>query len=113
MYDFITMAKPTSFHPKPSGTVSPQDVPITNPDDLAAVYSNHFGASATMSDITVYFLQIGQIPGPKGHIHKQEVKAMVTIPITMAPALIQVLEQTLQAHGEKFKDFMKQMSSGQ
>ena len=43
-----------------------------------AVYSNNFGVSATLTDFTIYFLEVGQIPGEKGvAAHKQEMKAIV------------------------------------
>jgi|GEM_PF-4129926 hypothetical protein len=91
----------------------PQDVPITNPLEISAVYSNHFGVSATMSDFTIYFLELGQTPGPKGIIHKQEVKAIVTLPIMAAGGMIQVLQQILQAHANQVEEAQKKLNIGQ
>jgi hypothetical protein len=76
--------------------VTPQDIPITNPQNVGKVYSNFFGVSATMSDFTIFFLEVGQIPGPNGPIHQQEVKAMVTLPMIAAAGLQEVLQQVIQ-----------------
>src|ERR1700735_2448981 len=87
-YDLRTMAK------RPQGTrqshfVELADVPTTNPHDIQAVYSNHFGVSATMTDFTLFFLEVGQTPGPSGPIQKQEVKSIVTLPMIAATGLMQ------------------------
>jgi hypothetical protein len=110
------MGKPNQLQPKQPklpGTLSPDDVPITNPRDVSAIYSNHFGISATASDFTIYFLEIGQTPGPKGPIHKQEIKAIVTIPLIMAAGMVQVLQQVLQNHTNQLEELRKQMVSGE
>jgi len=91
---------------------SPEDVPITNPQGLSAVYSNHFGMSATLTDFTIYFIEMGQIPGPDGPILKQELKAIVTLPIMAAAGLLQVLPQLLQQNAVSVEQLKKQMSGG-
>lgn len=109
------MAKPNQLQPKQPklpGTLSPEEVPVTNPHGISATYSNHFGISATMSDFTIYFLEMGQIPGPKGQIHKQEIKAVVTLPMLMGAGMIQVLQQVLQNHSNQLEELQKQMESG-
>src|SRR5690242_5274160 len=73
-----------------------QDVPITNPLGLKSVYANHVGVSGTMTDLTIYFLEVGQVPGSGGPDRHQEIKSIVTIPIIMAQGLIQALSQGLQ-----------------
>jgi len=111
-YDFHIMAKTTSTAKLP-GTIPAQEVPVTNPRNIESVYANHFGVSATMTDFTVYFLEMGQIPGPEGSVHKQEVKAIVTLPLMAAPGLLQILQQVIQNHGELLAEMKKQMGSGE
>jgi len=98
--------------PKTKGVALPDEVPITNPQGLSAVYSNHFGMSATLADFTIYFLEMGQIPGPDGSIAKQELKAIVTLPFVAAAGMMQVLQQTLQQHSQQVAEIQKQMTSG-
>jgi hypothetical protein len=97
---------------KIKGIALADEVPITNPQGLSAVYSNHFGMSATLSDFTIYFLEMGQIPGPNGAIAKQELKAIVTLPFVAAAGMMQVLQQTLQQHAQQMAEIQKQMGSG-
>jgi len=104
--------KKAPAQPKLAGRIAPLDIPITNPRDLSAVYSNHFGISATMTDITISFLEMGQIPGPEGPIRKQEIKAIVTLPMMAAAGMIQVLQQVLQNHSAQLQQVQKQMESG-
>lgn len=72
----------------------PQQAPITNPNNIAAVYSNQFGVSATMTDFTIYFFEMGQVPGMDGA--SQVIKAMVTLPLAAVDGLQQVLGQLSQ-----------------
>jgi hypothetical protein len=102
-----------SASPKQQAALRPEDVPVTNPSNLNAVYANHMGVSATMTDFTIYFLEVGQIPGPAGNIPKQEIKAIVTLPIMAATGLSDVLQQVLKTHTEKLAEMQKKMSSGQ
>lgn len=68
------------------------------------MYSNNFGVSATMTDFTIYFLEIGQIPGEKGvAIHKQELKAIVTLPLLAVSGLQQALQQVQERAAELAK----------
>jgi hypothetical protein len=92
--------------------VEPQNVPITNPDNVKAVYANHFGVSATMTDFTIYFLELGQVPGLKGSVHTQEMKAIVTLPLMVAAGMIQVLQQVMQKNVEQLSEMKKLMDSG-
>ena len=112
-YDSRIMAKPNQSQRKLPKSATAQEVPVTNPHNLVAVYSNHFGISGTMTDFTIFFLEMGQVPGPEGTIHKQEIKSIVTLPMLAAPALIQVLQQTLGVHASKLEEAQKQMESGQ
>jgi hypothetical protein len=112
-YDSRIMAKPTQSQRKLPKSTTAQEVPVTNPHNLVAVYANHFGVSGTMTDFTIFFLEMGQIPGPDGAIKKQEIKSIVTLPMLAAPALIQVLQQTLGVHTSKLEEAQKQMESGQ
>jgi hypothetical protein len=75
---------------------APQNVAISNPHNVSAVYSNHLGASGTLTDFSLYFLQVGQIPGETGA--RQELKAAVTLPLALAEPLIQVLKQVVEGH---------------
>ena len=112
-YDSPIMAKPNQSQRKSPKSTAPQEVPVTNPHNLVPVYSNHFGVSVTMTDFTIFFLEMGTIPGPEGQIHRQEVKSIVTLPMLAAPALIQVLQQTLGLHASKMEEVQKQMESGE
>lgn len=82
-------------------------VPVTNPHDLSAVYANHFGVSATMTDFTLYFLELGQIPALKGTVQKQEIKAIVTLPLAAGIGMVQVLQQLLKQHSEQVAQITK------
>lgn len=73
-------------------------MPVENPDGLRSVYANSFGVGATMTDFTMYYTQVGQIPGTKGAQPSQELKAVVTIPISMAPSLLQAVQQVIENH---------------
>ena len=76
---------------KPTTTQNPS---VSNPDNIRPVYSNFFGASATMTDFTIYFLELAQIPGAKGATaHEQTVKAMVTLPLSAISPLQELLGQ--------------------
>jgi hypothetical protein len=87
-----------------AGIIPVDATSITNPKDLVAVYSNNFGVSATMTDFTIYFLEIGQIPGEKGvTTSKQELKAIVTLPLLAASGLQQVLLQVQERAAELMK----------
>jgi hypothetical protein len=106
------MAKTSSASKKPSVSQS-GNIPVTNPTDLAAVYSNNFGVSATLTDFTIFFLELGQVPGVAGSIPKQEVKAIVTLPLMAGPGLVDVLQQMLQGQAEKMQDAVKMRKSVQ
>jgi hypothetical protein len=88
----------------PFKTMGTEDITVTNPNNLAAVYSNNFGVSATMTDFTIYFLEVGQMPGDKTVIQKQEVKAVVTLPLMAAVGLQQAMLQVWK----QAQDAMKQ-----
>jgi len=90
----------------------PNDVPITNPNNVTAIYSNHFGISATMTDFTIHFLELGQVPGRNGPIHKQEVKAIVTLPLLAAAGMMQVLQQLITAQAKQLEEMQKLMTRG-
>lgn len=81
-----------------------EDIPVTNPNNVEAVYSNHFGISATMTDFTIYFLEVGQIPsGVRGSEQHQRVKAVVTLPLLAASGLQEVLGQMQTQAAERMK----------
>ncbi|MGA7829692.1 MAG: hypothetical protein WCA21_01860 [Terracidiphilus sp.] len=105
------MANP-SRKPVQQRALKSNEVPITNPNSVIAVYSNHFGISATMTDFTIHFLELGQVPGPNGPIHKQEVKAIVTLPLIAAAGMIQVLQQLMLTQANQFEEMKKLMASG-
>ncbi len=97
------MASSSPTPPQPVGATPTQDVPITNPNNLAAVYSNNFGVSATLTDFTIYFLEAGQIPEGKSTTKKQELKAVVTLPMAAATGLQQAMQQMLNQATEVMK----------
>ena len=111
-YDFRIMAKPHRT-PKIPGTVTAEDVPVTNPRGIESVYSNHFGVSLTMTDFTMFFMEMGQTPGPTGSVQKQEVKAIVTLPLMSVGGMIQVLQQVMENHRLQLAEMKKQMESGE
>jgi len=88
------------------------DVPITNPQNLSPVYSNHFGVSATMTDFTIHFLEVGQVPGENGTTQRQEVVALVTLPMLTAVGMIHVLQELLQNQSAQMEEVKKMMTSG-
>ena len=87
------MANSTKTPTKPRLT-RPQDVPVTNPNNVKSVYANFFGVSATMTDFTIIFLELGRSPGAVGDQNQtNEVKAIVTLPMAAVEGLQQVLKQ--------------------
>ena len=85
-----------------SSRISPQvvqiqDVPVTNPNNITAVYSNHFGVGATLTDFSIFFLEVGQLPGGLAESKQhQTVKAIVTLPLSAAHGLQVVLGELLK-----------------
>ena len=94
-------------------TLTPDVIPVSNPNNLSTSYANHFGASATIADFTMFFLELNQIPGPNGPIHKQELKAAITLPMVTIPSIIQVLQQIFRNNQAQLAEMKKQMESGQ
>jgi hypothetical protein len=78
--------------------IAPHNLPISNPQNISAVYANHIGASGTLTDFTLYFLEISQVPNEKGSAARQELKAAVTLPFALAEGLAQVLKQIVDGH---------------
>jgi hypothetical protein len=76
--------------------VSAKQLPVTNPDNVATVYANNIGISATMLDFTLYFVETGQLPGEKGLIPNNKLKSAVTLPLATAMALTQALNSMLK-----------------
>jgi hypothetical protein len=79
--------------PVPFG-VAVQNLAISNPHDVSTVYANHIGAGGTLTDFSLYFVEIGQMPGQKDS--KMELKAAVTLPLALAEPLVQVLKQVIE-----------------
>jgi hypothetical protein len=79
------------------------NVHVSNPNNVSAIYANHFGAGGTLTDFSLYFLEVGQLPGEKGTIAKQELKAAVTLPLALAEPLIQILKQIVEGHKSAIK----------
>jgi hypothetical protein len=74
--------------------------PVTNPRDVTAVYANNVGISATMLDFTLYFIETGQLPGEKGAVAHNELKAAVTLPLPSAMALMEAVNNMLKNANE-------------
>ena len=70
--------------------------PVTNPRDVTAVYANNVGTSATMLD----FIETGQLPGEKGAVAHNELKAAVTLPLPSAMALMEAVNNMLKNANE-------------
>jgi hypothetical protein len=111
-YDSRTMSTSTQPPPKLPDTLTPNEIPVSNPHNLSTSYANHFGASATMSDFTLFFMEISQIPGPTGPIHKQELKAAITVPMVSIAGMIQILQQVRDNNSAQLAEIKKQMESG-
>jgi hypothetical protein len=100
------MAKHISASSKAAGAptgMTAAEVPVTNPHNLATVYANHFGVGATVTDFTLFFMEIGQLPGAEGPIRKNELKAAVTIPMLAIGGLIEALQQVQANHVEQIQ----------
>jgi hypothetical protein len=95
------------------GIMKPQDIPVTNPDNIEPAYSNFFGASATATDFTLFFMEVGQTPGSEGPVHRQEVKAMVTLPLMAIEGLQSVLAQIKSQTEEAIRQAQKAAASAQ
>jgi hypothetical protein len=78
--------------------LAPENVQVSNPHNVSATYANSIGAGGTLTDFSLYFLEVGQLPGENGSIHKQELKAVVTLPLALAEPLIQTLKQIVEGH---------------
>jgi|ERR1039457_564766 hypothetical protein len=78
--------------------LTPQNVQVSNPHNVSSIYANHIGAGGTLTDFSLYFLEVGQLPGENGAIAKQELKAAVTLPLALAEPLIQILKQIVEGH---------------
>lgn len=99
VWDTGTMSEQAKKPEKQSAFgLAPQNMQVSNPHNVSSVYANHFGAGATLTDFSLYFLEVGQLPGENGAIAKQELKAAVTLPLALAQPLIQVLKQIVDNH---------------
>jgi len=65
-----------------------------------------------MTDFTIHFLEVGQVPGTNGPVQRQEIAALVTLPIMAAVGMIQVLQDMLQKQAVQFAEVKKKMASG-
>ena len=88
---------------------NPQDVPVTNPNNVKSVYANFFGVNATMTDFTITFFQLGQTPG--GGKPTNEVQAVVTLPMAAVEGLQQVLKQLAVQTADAIKQAEKMMKA--
>jgi hypothetical protein len=93
--------------------VNTDDIPISNPHNIVPVYSNNFAVTATRTDFTIFFLEVGQIPGPKGPTQRQEMKAAITLPMSAASGLREVMQRILQQAQEMNQHVEKIKSRGQ
>lgn len=87
--------KPGKLGPAGSG---PQSVRVSNPHNISATYANHIGAGGTLTDFSLYFIEVGQLPGENGSVTRQELKAAVTLPLALAEPLMQILQQIVEGH---------------
>jgi hypothetical protein len=82
--------------------VQSTEIPISNDDHVRAVYANTVGASATLTDFRLFFTEVASMPDAKGGSQVvQELRAIVTLPLAVVPALVGVLQQ-LRARSEDF-----------
>jgi hypothetical protein len=102
------MAKPTS-RSLSTTPAPPHGISISNPKNIEAVYANQVGISATMTDFTIFFLELGQVPGgPTGAVQSQTVKAAVTLPLPVAQGLVEIIQQMVMGQLEAAKQAAKQ-----
>lgn len=80
---------PSSQH----GRIDAASIPVTNSSGLAPVYANNVGISATMFDFTLMFVETGQFPTRESTGPRNELKAIVTLPIPSALSLLEALKQ--------------------
>jgi len=68
--------------------------------------------TATMTDFTIHFLEVGSMPGPNGGIQRNEIKAAVTLPLVALEGLQQVIQQLLQQMKQAKPDVEKLRATG-
>lgn len=75
--------------------------PVSNPEGIAPVYANNVGISATMTDFTLHFVEVGQVAGDGPSQAYNKLKASVTLPMPAALAITAAVNEMLknaQAH---------------
>ncbi|MGO9326429.1 MAG: hypothetical protein ACLP07_17880 [Terracidiphilus sp.] len=74
--------------------------PVSNSRGVDNVYANNVGISATMLDFTLYFIETGQLPGEKGPVVHNDLRAAVTLPLPAAMALMEAVGNMLKNANE-------------
>jgi hypothetical protein len=99
------MANPQPAAPaRKNNFIAADSVPVTNPQNLTAVYANHFGGTTTATDFTLYFLYMGTMPAATGGVVSRELKAAVTLPLAAAAGMVELLEQLIKANAQGVKE---------
>ncbi len=88
-----TKAKPAV---KKNGLPAMPQPPVSNSRGVTAVYANNIGISATMLDFSLYFIETGQLPGEHGPVAHNDLRAVVTLPMPAAMALMQAVGNMLK-----------------
>jgi hypothetical protein len=57
------------------------------------IYANHLAVGGTVTDFTIYFLELSQMPGGPP---KQEVRVAVTMPIALAEGIAQAMKEVTE-----------------
>lgn len=73
----------------------PSELPVENPFDLRPVYANTFVVSSTPTDVTIHFHEVVVYHSPNGPKPKQELKALITLPLSIGLALVESLSKQL------------------
>lgn len=82
------------------GRTNAASIPVTNSSGLAPVYANNVGISATMFDFTLMFVETGQFPTQDRTGPRNELKAIVTLPIPSALSLMEALKQMVDSNAK-------------
>ncbi len=84
--------------------IDSNDLKLTNPDGVRAVYSNEIGISLTSTDIRLMFAEIGPVFGAEANPPAEKVlRANVVIPFQQAASLAQFITSALAHQAEQAK----------
>ena len=97
--------------PKANKSAAPQPVPdVRNPDNIRSVYANNAGFGATVTDVQMFFTQVGQGTDANGALSPENrVVAIVIMPISQLADAIAGLTAILSVYQSNVEAFKKQV----